>query len=183
MPVSLRAGVVVVGDTRLSVPRPCVASITTPAVTATASRPDTKVTIMAVCFEARKRDLRSSSTEYVLPFARLNTISRGLRVEEASSAVTPVAVSGSSRTSVRLPAVRGGAAIGIAVLGVLRDPVAGGRGRLEFFAGGGEHVLVDLGGHGGDDITGRRSDHRTADADLRCEQERGDGGKGARHDG
>lgn len=77
----------------------------------------------------------------------------------------------------------GGAAIGIAVLGVLRDPVAGGRGRLEFFAGGGEHVLVDLGGHGGDDITGRRSDHRTADADLRCEQERGDGGKGARHDG
>ena len=107
VPVSLRAGVVVVGDTRLSVPRPCVASITTPAVTATASRPDTKVTIMAVCFEARKRDLRSSSTEYVLPFARLNTISRGLCVEEASSAVTPVAVSGSSRTLVRLPAVRG----------------------------------------------------------------------------
>ncbi len=117
------------GDTRLSVPRPCVTSMTMPAVTATASRPDTSVTIMAVCFEARKRDLRSSSTEYVLPFARLNTISRGLRVEEASSAVTPVAVSGSSRTSVRLPAVRG-AAIGIAVLGVLRDPAAGGRGRL-----------------------------------------------------
>lgn len=60
-------GTVVVGVTRLrtteSVPLPCVISITMPAVTATAIRPDTSVTMMAVRFGLRERDLRSSLTE------------------------------------------------------------------------------------------------------------------------
>lgn len=58
----------VVGETRsettLSVPWPCVISITMPAVTATVSKPDTRVTITAIRLGSRRR-LRSSLMEYV----------------------------------------------------------------------------------------------------------------------
>lgn len=61
-------GVVTVGEiqfrTTLSVPLPWVMSSTMPAVTATANRPDTTVTITAVRLGLR-RDARSSLTEYV----------------------------------------------------------------------------------------------------------------------
>lgn len=78
-------GVVTVGEnqsrTTLSVPLPWVMSSTMPAVTATANRPDTTVTITAVRLGLR-RDARSSLTEYVWRercAVGRETISRGVR--------------------------------------------------------------------------------------------------------
>ena len=78
-------GVVTVGEiqsrTTLSVPLPWVMSSTMPAVTATANRPDTAVTITAVRLGLR-RDARSSLTEYVWRercAVGRETISRGVR--------------------------------------------------------------------------------------------------------
>ena len=83
--VCLGEGVVTVGEiqfrTTLSVPLPWVMSSTMPAVTATANRPDTTVTITAVRLGLR-RDARSSLTEYVWRercAVGRETISRGVR--------------------------------------------------------------------------------------------------------
>ena len=88
-------GVVTVGEiqsrTTLSVPLPWVMSSTMPAVTATANRPDTTVTITAVRLGLR-RDARSSLTEYVWRercAVGRETTSRGVRRPAAGAEAVP----------------------------------------------------------------------------------------------
>ena len=88
-------GVVTVGEiqfrTTLSVPLPWVMNSTMPAVTATANRPDTTVTITAVRLGLR-RDARSSLTEYVWRercAVGRETISRGVRRPAAGAEAVP----------------------------------------------------------------------------------------------
>lgn len=96
----------VVGETRsettVSVPCPCVTSITMPAVTATVSKPDTNVTMTATRFGSRRR-LRSSLIEYVWPSDGRDTISRGLRERTESDAMERVSPDSSTLLAPLLP--------------------------------------------------------------------------------
>lgn len=65
--------------TTVSVPLPWVMSMTMPAVTATASKPETSVTITAVRLVLRGRCLRNSLTEYMRSFAGWELMERGRR--------------------------------------------------------------------------------------------------------